>query len=59
MLEGRATFTAGEDVIEAVGGQIEVVPPGAPHKFVNSGMGQLRQVDVHPSGQFITVWLDD
>ena len=58
LLEGQATFTAGEDVIEAVGGQVVVVPAGVPHKFVNSGVGQLRQVDIHPSGQFITEWLD-
>jgi mannose-6-phosphate isomerase-like protein (cupin superfamily) len=59
VLEGQATFTAGEDVIDAVGGQIVVVPAGVPHKFVNSGTGPLRQVDIHPSGQFITEWLDD
>jgi mannose-6-phosphate isomerase-like protein (cupin superfamily) len=59
ILEGQATFTAGEDVIEAIGGQIVVVPAGVPHKFVNSGTGPLRQVDIHPSGQFITEWLED
>jgi quercetin dioxygenase-like cupin family protein len=59
VLEGQARFTAGEDVIEAVGGQIVVVPAGVPHTFVNSGTGPLRQVDIHPSGQFITDWLED
>ena len=59
VLEGQVTFTAGEDMIEAGGGQIVVVPAGVPHTFVDSGMGQLRQVDIHPSGQFITEWLDD
>ena len=59
VLEGQATFTAGEDVLEAVGGQIVVVPAGVPHTFVNAGTGPLRQVDVHPSGQFITEWLED
>lgn len=59
VLEGQATFTAGEEVIEAVGGQIVVVPAGVPHTFVNAGTGPLRQVDVHPSGQFITEWLED
>ena len=58
LLEGQATFTAGEDVIEAVGGQIVIVPAGLPHKFVNSGTGPLRQVDIHPSGRFITDWLE-
>ena len=59
LLEGRATFTAGDDVIEAVGGQIVIVPAGVPHKFVNSGTGPLRQVDIHPNGRFVTEWLED
>jgi mannose-6-phosphate isomerase-like protein (cupin superfamily) len=49
--EGEATFTAGDDTIEVSGGQIVVVPAGVPHKFVNSGSGPLRQVDIHPSGR--------
>jgi mannose-6-phosphate isomerase-like protein (cupin superfamily) len=32
-------------------GQIVVAPAGVPHKFVNSGTGTLRQVDIHPSGR--------
>ncbi|HEX2740547.1 MAG TPA: cupin domain-containing protein [Rubrobacter sp.] len=57
--EGEATFTAGDDVIEARGGQVVVVPAGVPHKFVNSGAGRLRQVDIHASERFITEWLED
>ena len=38
--EGSATFTAGDDVIEATGGQVVVVPAGVAHKFVNSGAGR-------------------
>ena len=57
--EGTATFTAGDDVIEARGGQVVVVPAGVPHKFVNSGAGRLRQVDIHASERFITQWLED
>ena len=49
--EGEVTFTVGEATIEVSGGQIVVVPAGVPHKFVNSGSGQLRQVDIHPSGR--------
>jgi quercetin dioxygenase-like cupin family protein len=58
VLEGQATFTAGEEVIEAVGGQVVVVPAGVPHTFVSSGTGPLRQVDIHPSDRFITEWLE-
>jgi quercetin dioxygenase-like cupin family protein len=50
-LEGEATFTVGDDTIEVSAGQIVVAPAGVPHKFVNSGNGQLRQVDIHPSGR--------
>ena len=57
--EGTATFTAGDDVIVARGGQVVVVPAGVPHRFVNSGAGRLRQIDIHASNRFITEWLDD
>lgn len=57
--EGTVTFTTGDEVIEASGGQIMVVPSGVPHKFVNSGAGRLRQIDIHPAGRFVTEWLED
>ena len=57
--EGSVTFTVGGDVIEATGGQILVVPAGVPHKFLSSGTGRLRQIDIHASGRFITEWLED
>jgi mannose-6-phosphate isomerase-like protein (cupin superfamily) len=57
--EGSATFTAGKDVIEVNCGQVVVVAAGVPHKFVNSGTGRLRQVDIHASGRFVTEWLED
>jgi mannose-6-phosphate isomerase-like protein (cupin superfamily) len=57
--EGSVTFTAGDDLIEASGGQVVVAPAGVPHKFVNSGAGRLRQVDIHASERFITEWLED
>ena len=56
--EGSATFTAGDEVIEATGGQVVVVPAGVAHKFVNSGTGRLRQVDIHVSDHFVTEWLE-
>jgi len=57
--EGNATFTAGEETIEVSGGQVVVVPAGVPHKFVNSGTGRLRQVDIHASERCVTEWLED
>ena len=49
-LEGEATFTVGEDTIEVGAGQVVVAPAGVPHRFVNTGTGPLRQVDIHPRG---------
>jgi mannose-6-phosphate isomerase-like protein (cupin superfamily) len=56
--DGTATFTAGDETIEASGGQVVVVPGGVPHKFVSTGEGRLRQVDIHASDRFITEWLE-
>ena len=57
--EGTATFTAGEETLEVKGGQVVVVAAGVAHKFVNSGAGRLRQVDIHASDRFVTEWLED
>ena len=57
--EGFATFTAGEQTVEVKVGQVVVVPAGVAHKFVNTGAGRLRQVDVHASERFTTEWLED
>jgi mannose-6-phosphate isomerase-like protein (cupin superfamily) len=49
----------GEDMIDVTGGQIVVAPAGTPHKFVNSGAGPLRQIDIHANDRFITEWLEE
>lgn len=56
--EGQATFTVGDATIEATAGQILVAPAGVPHKFVNTGSGPLRQIDIHTSDRFVTEWLE-
>jgi quercetin dioxygenase-like cupin family protein len=56
--EGEVTFTAGDETIEAKAGQIVVVPAGVPHKYVNSGAGRARHVDIHASGRMTTEWLE-
>jgi mannose-6-phosphate isomerase-like protein (cupin superfamily) len=58
VLEGRATFTVESTVIDAVAGQTLVVQPGESHKFINTGDGTLRQIDIHASPRFITEWLE-
>ncbi len=57
--EGSSTFTVGSTTLEARAGQIIIAPADVPHKFVNSGAGRLRQIDIHLSKQFITHWLED
>ncbi len=56
--EGQATYTVGESVIEVKAGQIVIGPAGVPHKFVNSGTGRLKQVDIHVNKEFVTEWLE-
>ncbi len=56
--EGAATFTVGSTTLEARAGQIIIVPADVPHKFRNSSDRPLRQIDIHLSQQFITVWLE-
>jgi quercetin dioxygenase-like cupin family protein len=57
--EGVATFTVGATTLEARAGQIIIALADTPHKFVNSGEGKLRQVDIHLSSRFITEWLEE
>lgn len=57
--EGLATFTVGSATLEACAGQVIIVPADMPHKFMNASTGQLKQIDIHVSRQFITDWLDD
>ena len=37
---------------------ILAAPAGVPHRFVNSGDGPLRQIDIHVSPRFETEWLN-
>ncbi len=55
--EGEATFTVGDDTVEARAGDIVVAPADVPHGFVNSGPGVLRSVNIHPVSEMETVWL--
>jgi len=58
VLEGKARYRVGEETLEAQAGQIILAPPDVPHGFVNSGAGQLRQIDLHLSDHFVTEWLE-
>jgi mannose-6-phosphate isomerase-like protein (cupin superfamily) len=58
VLEGQARFTVGSDSVEATAGHVLMVRPGVPHKFVNAGSSQLRQIDIHCNDRFVTEWLE-
>lgn len=55
--EGKATFTVGEDTLEAAAGNIVIAPADVPH--VNSGEGRLRSVNIHPVPRMVTEWLEE
>jgi len=57
--EGVATFTVGSNTLEAQAGQIIIVPADVPHKFRSVSDKQLKQVDIHISKEFQTIWLEE
>jgi len=54
--EGHATFTLGERTCEIEAGNVVIGPVGVPHKFINSGEGILRPLDLHPSPEVMQAW---
>ena len=59
VIEGQSTWTIGDQQVVARAGDTVVVHAGEPHGFVNSGEGQLRQIDIHLHPTFETIWLED
>jgi len=57
VIEGIATFDDGTYRREVGAGEMAIVDPHQAHRFINSGTGVLRQVDIHLSPRFITEWL--
>jgi mannose-6-phosphate isomerase-like protein (cupin superfamily) len=51
--EGHATIIVGDSTIEVDGGHIVIGPANVPHKFINSGDGLLRMVNIQPSKELI------
>ena len=49
--EGVATYVVGTTTLETRAGQIIIAEAYTPHKFVNSGEGKLRQVDIQRIGK--------
>ena len=59
ILKGQSTWTIGEEQVVATAGDTVVVHAGEANGFVNSGEGQLRQIDIHLHPTFETTWLED
>ena len=58
VLEGEAIFTASDEEVAVPGGNVVVVPPETPHKFVNSGEDTLRMVTIHANGSMVQTDLE-
>ena len=57
VLEGKGSFVAGDERIQAGAGDVVIVPPDTPHAFTNIGETPLRQIDIHVTPSFSTEWL--
>ena len=57
--EGVAIFTVGLNILEVCAGQIIVARADVPHKFMNAGDKQLKQIDIHVNKEFVTEWLEE
>jgi mannose-6-phosphate isomerase-like protein (cupin superfamily) len=55
---GQATFTLATTQLEALPGDVVIVPAGTPHAFVNSGDAPLRMTAIHHAPAFLTEWLE-
>lgn len=59
VLEGRATFTIGENTLEVEAGNAVIGPANVPHKFSRAGSESLRIVTIHPSPKTIGTRVED
>ncbi len=58
VIEGQSKWQVDGQEREAFAGDVLVVRAGEPHKFINSGNGPLRQLDIHLNPTFQTTWLE-
>jgi len=58
VLEGEATFTVGDEEVVVTGGNVAIAPGETPHKFINSGDGPLKMVNIHQSGEVVQTDLE-
>jgi mannose-6-phosphate isomerase-like protein (cupin superfamily) len=58
VIEGNLTFQAGDQQLDAGPGDIVLVPPETPHKFINRGPERANLVCIHANPTFETEWLE-
>ncbi len=56
--EGNISFQVGDQQLKAGPGDVAIIPPGMPHKFVNDGPGRSRIVCIHASPTIVGEWLE-
>jgi mannose-6-phosphate isomerase-like protein (cupin superfamily) len=56
---GQATFTVDGETAVAGPGDVVIVAPETPHKFVSSGSENLRMVAIHPVAEMVQTWVDE
>ena len=54
---GRGRFTSGDQHTEVGPGNVGVVGPNTPHRFINLGPDPLKILCIHACERFITEWL--
>lgn len=47
IVEGRARFYVGDQIVEAEAGDVVLGPKGVPHRFENIGPARLQTIDIH------------
>ncbi len=58
VIAGDLAFQSGEEQLDAGPGDIVIVLPETPHKFVNRGPGRAHLVCIHANPTFETEWLE-
>jgi quercetin dioxygenase-like cupin family protein len=56
--EGNISFQVGDNRLNAGPGDVAIIPPGVPHRFVNDGPGRSRIVCIHASPTIVGEWLE-
>jgi quercetin dioxygenase-like cupin family protein len=57
--EGTCTFHVDGAEFDAAAGDIVIAPAGIAHRFVATGDGPVKQIDIHVSASFSTEWLTE